>query len=343
MEVNNIGNLQRQMLQNLSRTPTATQRQLVKNTFIAQQAESALLDGQDVAMQDTLEDLSLALGSRLKNIKGDAAKSEEEIRNNLLQEIAEQSDIEVPGLETGDTDTLMAMLNNGDLPTENAILILSAWRGTGKLKGKHEDIDNLLQRLCESDPDWALKLFASMELGEVPASTLSTLQKVMERFQRPDEDGAEKLWYWFEQVKEWPDRAKRLRVLLRTCALDLNCCLDESRKLQLSQVLFELKKLLLFLGIEDHAQRLANCSLVPQEQVLKMLITTIEQTWVAPEWVMQQLVSFDIPQSSQILYAGGLRDTMKLLPALCFLDEEQREQIIEAIAVCYDRLSDEEG
>jgi type III secretion system TyeA family effector delivery regulator len=319
-------------------------RQEIRGAISENIALAALQSGQLDALQDTMEDLSLLLGSRLKDIKNKNDKSVSDPRHALLEQLAEDRDLSLLNIELGDLDTLMTLLDSEEVPFDQGLLLLASWGENEALDGqKRKKIKDRLTALMDANPEWALEMFATLELGDVSPQTLSPLLQVMKRHQdKQDKEEAENLWEWFEEISDWPERDKRVRVLIRTLAVELSFCTDESHQKRLVATIKDLKKLLLFLGIEERSAFVAKSVELPARRVMKELLHTIEQTWITDSWVAHRLVSLSLTEDKHILYLGRFTEILKYLPDLCFLDDAQRSQILEAFTAVYDRLSDEE-
>lgn len=307
-------------------------------------ALAALRSGQVDAFQDTVEDISLLMGSRLKDLKRKNEKSIFDPRRVLLEQLALDSDIAQLDIKLGDLDTLMTLLESKEMPFDRGLLILASWSGNESLhEKKRVEIQDSLTVLMDTNTEWALELFASMELGDITPQTLSPLLQVMKRHQdKQDKGDAESLWDWFEEISDWPERDKRVRVLIRTLALELSSCTDETHRERLVATIKDLKKLLLFLGIEERSAFVAESVNLPAYYVMKELLFTIEQTWVSESLVTHRLASLPLASDKYICYLGHFMEILKYLPEHCFLDDIQRSQIQDAFAAVYDHMSDEE-
>jgi type III secretion system TyeA family effector delivery regulator len=319
-------------------------RQEIRGAISENIALAALQSGQVDALQDTIEDLSLLLGSRLKDIKNKNDKSVADPRHVLLEQLAEESDLSLLNIKLGDVDTLMTLLDSEEVPFDQGLLLLASWSGNEALDGqKREKIKGRLTTLMDANPEWALEMFASMELGDISPQTLTPLLQVMKRHQdKQDKEDAENLWEWFEEISDWPERDKRVRVLIRTLALELSSCVDETRQERLVATIKDLKKLLLFLGIEERSSFVAKSVQLSTHRVMKELLHTIEQTWITDSWVTHRLASLSLAENQHIHYLARFIEILKYLPEHCFLDDAQRNQILEAFTALYDRLSDDE-
>lgn len=348
MDLNNlsarVSAAQTQQLLNEDRTHMAESRQEMRGSQIEGRVLAALQGEQQSALQDTVEDLSLALGSRFKDLKNKADKTTTDPRNDALEQLAEGADLSMHNIAPGDVDTLMSLLSQDQIPLDQALLLMASWLGREGIDAKkRKTLSDKMTELMDANPQWALEMFASIELGAISQEAMGPLLQVMQRYQQQEErEDTQGMWEWFEQIQHWPQRKERIRVLLRTLALELAVCTDEAQKDRLIATLLDLKKLLLFLGIEDHSRRLAQAHGLNPELVMEEILKTVEQTWINVDWITQRLRALNIYDEEVIPYLGRFKDVLKFLPGLCFLDEEQRMEILEAFTMLYDHLSEDE-
>ncbi|MFW8695695.1 hypothetical protein ACOI9Y_34530, partial [Mesorhizobium japonicum] len=65
-----------------------------------------------------------------------------------------------------------------------------------------------------------------------------------------------RLLQWFEEFRKLQDRQRKLKALIRTLAFELSAE-GPATGSQLGAVISDLKRILLFLGMEDHCHRAA--------------------------------------------------------------------------------------
>lgn len=316
-------------------------RQESRSSSVGNEAAVAVSEMQDVAMQDTMEDMSLVLGNRLKGksrqpFGGDDEKiHRDEMLSSLAEQVAgDKLDSMLAGLQrSGIQDDLLNLYRQGEMNFSDAALLLAAGASALPLGSKRrKQLSSQLDELLAEQEDWALLMFADLELGSVNQNALQAMQQIVRQHHKPDqEENPEGLWQWFNKIKDWTDRSRRIRVLLRTFAFELSSAQTNEVTARLVTTLLDLKKLLVFLGLEDTARRLANVALIPQDEALSEVLLLIEQRWMYTEWLGNRLQQLKIQESKQVLYLIRLNEIVKFLPDICFLDVQQRKQISETI------------
>lgn len=314
-------------------------RQEMRSLSAADEIEAALSDMQDVALQDTLEDMSLVLGNRLKGKSQRAPGSEDEKidRDEMLALLAEQvAGDKLDSLIGGNTDVLDNLHNlyrQGDINLNDAALLMAAGAHALPVGSKRrKKLLSQLEELLAENEDWALSMFADIELGSVDSSVMQTMQRIVRKQHRPDEEeNPEGVWQWFNTLKAWSDRRRRIRVLIHTFAFDLASGQSASVGARLVSTLRDLKKLLIFLGMEETAARLANVVGITQDEALSEILLLIEQRWMYPEWLANRLQQLNVNEHKQVLYLIRLNEVLKFLPDICFLDAQQRKQLTETL------------
>lgn|GEM_PF-1186107 len=302
------------------------------------EAAFAVSNMEDIALQDTLEDMSIALGNRLRGrqLLLDSAEEEKLNRDESLASLAEQlagekldNLLESLRLTQGENN-LLKMFNSGELNFTDAALLLAAEisaqpYGSQKRKRLSSDLDKLL----EQRQAWALEIFSELELG---TTSSSAMQRIIRQYSNSDGDEKpEGIWEWFNMIKDWPDRSRRIKVLMRTFAFELAAYQHHSVNVRLVNTLRQLKKLLLFLGIQDSARRLANLVSLTADDVLGEILLLIEQRWMYPEWLENRFNIIQLNSNKHALYLIRLNEIIKFLPDLCFLDEHHKSQLIETL------------
>ncbi|ECC9427720.1 TyeA family type III secretion system gatekeeper subunit [Salmonella enterica subsp. diarizonae] len=147
------------------------------------------------------------------------------------------------------------------------------------------------------------------------------------------------MWQWFNEIKKWSDRASRIRILIHTFAYELSAGGDGTVSPRLITTLMDLKKLLVFLGMEDIARRLANVIGLSEDEALSEILLLIEQRWMYSEWLANRIQQLRIKDNKRVLYLIRMNEVVKFLPDICFLDLQQRNQLSEAIEEYINQLS----
>lgn len=318
-----------------------------KQDSISSQASNALNNMEEVSLQDTLEDMSLMLGNRLKGRGKAPAQETDPLRDDKLAQLAEQLGGErLDGMlqvleENGQQDQLLALYESGELSFSDTTLLLAATLARqAPGSKKHKQLLTQLEQLLEGEKDWSLTLFSELELGQVDHAAQEGLRQIIQRHhQQQHQESTEGMWEWFNSMRDWEDRQQRIKILLRTFSWELSSGVSEIPMEKLITSLLNLKKLLLFLGIEDYAKMLSRHVSLPVEEILAEILLVIELRWGQPGWFNQRLEHLNIPEEKQILWLLRLKDIIKFLPEICFLDEQQRKQLMETIEQLADSMS----
>lgn len=324
-------------------------RQRSKDTAPLSDNESALSEVQDVALQDTMEEMSLLLGNRLKgkNQRTFGLGDERIERDDQLALLAEQVagdklNSVIQNVTAQGTVRISALFHEGELSFSDAVLLLASEAGQlapGSKRRKH--LSSELDELLAGQQDWVLTLFAGLELGSVNAEALHSMQRIIRQHHRqdPEDQNPEGVWQWFHTIKDWPDRSKRIRVLIHTFAYELSAEHQTEVSPRLLASLRDLKKLLAFLGMEDSALRLANVIGFATDDAFSEILLIIEQRWMYSEWLANRIQLLRITAKKRVLYLIRIHEIIKFLPDICFLDEQQRNQLSETIDEYIHQLS----
>lgn len=319
--------------------------------------EAPLFDGgfpDADAVQEAQENIGFMVGGMLgrRGAAGQSGPSERPRARNMLQRLAKQvSDVapdqieelrhRIPGVEKIEEvdDLLDSMRRNGFDAGEMALLLASMLNEKGISDIRRKRLECGLDLTME-DEEWALLLFGRLELGSLTPSALAELRRLYQRA-ASERSG---LVYWFNQFRKLNDRRRKLKTLIRALAFELSAE-SGTTDIRLAAVITDLKRILQFLTLEDHCQRLATrlaISDITGERVGETLLEIIQQSWVYVDW-LDGLISGQLPDGqSRHTYARGLMELARLLPENCFEDQEQRETVLSAFLEYQEQLADEE-
>lgn len=301
------------------------------------------------ALTETMESMSLVMGTRLRQLNGRRAGTKDTIRE-LREEISDllpnvDEDISIALVEEfgdmldGEQDVL-EMLTEKDIPDGAKLPLLAALIRSGRLSArKRKRLEDAMETLLMDD-ELTIGLFAWLDLSEVDNQKLLTLKQLYHRISKDDEESDKSLAEWFSEVQEWPDRYRRVKVLIKALAMDLKMGLNDSKE-RIFTALCQLKRLLIFLGISDSSYLLATEVELDNDIVLTEIVTVLEQTWITQDWFIDRADSLGIGNNKISLWLAKLSELLKLLPGLCYLDDDHNEQILnmisEAIKITNDR------
>lgn len=302
----------------------------------------------DITMRESTEDMmSLALGTRVRDQRRRDQNQNVEGRQNalleILSEVEEDEHIQTiinrfGDLGKDDSQEPFTILRDADLSVGAMVMVLGKLLGDHGLEAKRRRrLEKALAGLIEDEEDWELQLFSFLEVGSLPSGALAQIRSIYRRHQR--EEGSRGLPEWFSEVQGWPDRRSRIRVLLRALSFDLSVSGDKSQQVRLAAAIHDLRRLLLFLSIEEHSQGVSESVSLDLDVVLSEVLATIEQSWLYPEWLEERLVALNLPESQYPNYLRLLGELISLLPEPCFNDVEQKEQIMTTFLSLQDRLN----
>lgn len=196
-------------------------------------ASLELSEVRQTALEETMEEIGLSLGSRLKDQKSIDAEEYRQRRQQLLVKLIEQV--------TNSTNTVLqqsiplnldiallaSKLRQGELSVGQQILLLAAMIAHSKNNPlRRHSLSLLLEPLLEG-AGWEIELFGSLEFGTKKSGELGAVKQLFAQSIDQDEISVAE---WFAQVSRWPQRQQRVRVLMRAIAFDLSCQPPSTRR-----------------------------------------------------------------------------------------------------------------
>ncbi|WP_424647117.1 type III secretion system gatekeeper subunit SctW [Chromobacterium vaccinii] len=302
---------------------------------------------------ETLENIGFALGSQARDrMRGQSASADRARPRSMLQRLAKQVSTvasgqleelrqRIPGIEAvEEVDDLLNSLRQHQFDAGEMALLLAAMLGEDGLPAvRRRRLEAALDQVMD-DEDWALQLFSHLEFGAVGKSGLAELRRLYQRAASRQSG----LVYWFGQFRRMNDRQRKLKTLIRALAFELSAE-GGATDIRLATVITDLKRVLQFLGMEDHCQRVAQALAIPEldgNRVIEELLEIIQQSWVYPDWLSSRADDLVPEAYSRHGYARRMGELVKLLPDDCFEDIDQRETILTAFLEYQERLADEE-
>lgn len=285
----------------------------------------ALLELQEAsgsALIETLADMGMALGGRLKDYQQTDIKQRQVLRQQALLKMVLRMQQQEGGIPSQLVQQAPSQ-NMGQRLLQVATLLVA--NGTDRKKRK--TLSDQLAELMEQE-GWEVELFGMLELGHVDKGVLAQINRL---FQQAMDEEAVSLSEWFQRIMAWPDRRRRVRVLLRVMAFELSACVAGTQQQRLAAVLVRLRRLLLFLGLEKECQRAEVICQLPVGSLLCLLIDITNESWLFAEWLAPRLTPLvpSIKRYNRLLQ--HLDALFTLMPDRCFNDEDQREQIVTVL------------
>lgn len=274
------------------------------------------------ALIETLENMGMALSGRLKDFQQANLKERLEQRQQAFLRMVQRMQEQTGGIPAQLTQQQSGSLLGQHLLSVGALLLAEKPNS----KRRRALSDKLAELMSEQG--WEISLFGMLELGQVSKSALAQINRLFQ--QAMDEDVAS-LAEWFQRIMDWQDRRLRLRVLLRMMAFELSACVVASQQKRLAGVLVRLRRLLLFLGLEQECLRTESVCEMTSGTLLPLIIEMINESWLFDEWLAPRLAQ---RAPSARLYNRLLQHLdalFSLMPESCFNDEDQREQILAVL------------
>lgn len=308
-------------------------------------AQSELAAFQNYALEETQEDLSLALGGRLKHMR---RSKEEEVsgRSRVLMHklVAEVALVEPSELEHQLDDgawqqspQLLTALQAEYPEPYAAALQLALWLAHGKPDGwLRTRMEQALASLM-GEKEISILLFGALEFGAVTPGLRQELVCLYQRVSAPHQ----KLSQWLGQLGGRWQRKRKIRTLLRLLSYELSASGQPIVGSHLAAVIGDLRQLLRLLGLEAYCDQAATALGMPAisgEWLMAMVVQLIELIWVNADSLEEMLPPQSALERYRLLHAQG--KLLQLLPDECFGDPEQRNQLDEAIRTLRDRYAE---
>ncbi|WP_414926188.1 TyeA family type III secretion system gatekeeper subunit [Pseudomonas zeae] len=306
-----------------------------------------MLDGAADALSETQENLGFALGARrlTGRLSPEGRVERPRIRAMLTQIVksvpatakSEEVRKHLSGLEEV-SEIIETLEREGHDAGEIALLLASLLDDEHLSSPRREQLEKALGRVTAQD-DWALRLFGRLELGPASKSNFLQLKQLYQRAtsQRP------RLLQWFEEFRQLADRQRKLKALIRTLAFELSAQ-GPATGSQLGAVISDLKRIMLFLGMEDHCHRAARTLDIDDldgDALVQNLLEIVQQPWMQAEWVREHTQQQVANNDRRYAYVQQMLELVKLMTDECFEDAEQRKAITDAFGEHREALAEE--
>jgi len=304
---------------------------------------------QSSAMAEAMESMSLVMGSRLRDHE---RRTDNKGRSGALSEklTAWVANVSGPALVelmsqfsdlgSGAHNPLAILEQAGLEPGVMALLLAGLLQGKSMPSTRRRRLEQALATLLEDDT-LSVDMFAWLELSGLDKQNLIPVRMLYER-SRNGEDSPESLMAWYQEVCDWPDREKRLKILIQALALELNFEGDRTQLTRIAHSIQELKRLLLFFNLAEHSAWVATAAGMEHDKMLREILNLLSELWVYADGISERLDAWNIPISRQIACLRAMLEFIRTLPSLCFRDDEHQGQITEALEQVQDRLADQE-
>jgi type III secretion system YopN/LcrE/InvE/MxiC family regulator len=310
------------------------------------QAAAALADFQSDALAETAEDVGFALGARRASESARRASTDQRRgRVAVYKLVAELSSLEgaaLDGLLAGNDDWLrgadpLAALSQDTEDRGRQALLLAAALARGGLSPQRKDrLETALSGLLAAE-DPTLSLFGALHFGVCTPALRQHLHRLYLRA------SAEKrsLSDWLAELGEPASRRQTLSAMIQVLAFELSVTGAPIVGSHLAAVIGDLQRLLNLLGIASHcraaAARLA-CPHVDGEMLLGCVLRLSEQLWADVELVAQMLPPTEPAWRYPLIHS--LYRLIQVMSVRCFVDDEQQDRLLSALAELRDRFAD---
>ncbi|AHM76149.1 TyeA family type III secretion system gatekeeper subunit [Yersinia hibernica] len=319
----------------LSRHSGELEGEITPARSVMELAGIELSEVRQTALEETMEEIGLSLGSRLKDQKSVEAEERNQRRQQLLVTLITQlsagTDSLLPKhipLEM-DIAVLASQLRQGGLSVGQQILLLAAMMAYSKNNPlRRRSLAQLLEPLLENS-GWEIELFGLLELGGKENRELGAIKQL---FAQSIEHSELSVAEWFTQVSRWPKRQQRVRVLMRAVAFDLASQPAPKHDERLAATLNQLRRLLMFLGLEDHCHRMGRACALEGDTILSEVLAVVGQPWLFSGWLqprIELMAGQDINSRSRFI--RRFYELFNLMPLDCFNDQEQQQQILAVL------------
>lgn len=304
---------------------------------------------QNGALAEAMESMSLVMGSRLRHLdkRSDGKKTSGGLADRLAAWVSKVSGPALAELMnrfsqlgSGSRPPLEVLTQAGLEPGVMALLLAGLLQEKGMPDARRRRLEQALEALL-ADPSLSVDMFAWLELGALDKQGLVPVRMLYERSRQGD-DSPESLLAWYQEVCDWPEREKRLKVLIRALALDLSQEADRQQITRIVNAIQELKRLLLFFNLAEHSAWVAQAAGLEPEMMLREVLYLLSQLWIYADSVAERLETYGISLSRQMAWLRAMLEFIRTLPSLCFRDDDHQGQIVEALEQLQDRLADAE-
>lgn len=319
------------------------------NVFQREPIQTRLQNISDDSMAETLESMSLVMSSRLRqwDKKGDAKTSRSSMQNQIIGWVPKIEgglivDLisQFPNLGMGQQDPLDTLVQAGVETGAMVLLLASILNSPHMENSRRKKLERALERLLEKE-GITIDMLGVLELENCTQDDLYQIKQLYQRSKRQEEGGKDLLEF-YNEICDWPEREKRIVVLIRALGLDLGIEGDRQQLGRILQSIKDLKRLLIFLGVEEHALFVAASLDMSGETILRESLYLLSQYWIYPEWLEERVGQIGIPPDQSGLYVRKMLELLRFVPEMCFNDEDHYAQLLDAFEKLQDKLADAE-
>ncbi len=306
-------------------------------------------------MAETLENMSLVMGGKLKGLKLDQASSantsdaalDTETQLELLQ-IIQTLDTHLdpqkqqylksfhPTALNSQTP-MQTLLNAGLSPIEVAIVLAQILSYLDPQKNKRIKADFFA--LCTQHSDLIAAYLTG--LNQLPCAQQDLIQIQEALLKQPVS-----LMGIYQKIKNRRDRKSHLKWLIHRFALDLVRTPEADLDAHLIHLLDEIRRLLILLGFDEQCRQI--CANIKRaggpdcdpSTLIEIVLNAIDQTWFHSNHFLQHLAQIGIENEDvQYIAIRRIYELIQFLPDICFTDNDQKLQMLESMHELLQELS----
>ncbi|MDR6201310.1 type III secretion system TyeA family effector delivery regulator [Paraburkholderia graminis] len=309
-------------------TPAASASSLIA-------AELANLDQEQLTEAE--EGAALNLGTRLRGTLSPRRPDSSVARGVLAKMKATLGDEQRARVEAlveqfdaiGDDEAPLGTLRDAGLSDGTIALVLASLHARAN-GGRRKRLSDAMEALLAEETDWAMELFGLLELGPHTAGTAAELKQLYQRAS----DGMTGLSRWLGELKKARDRHAKIKALLRVLGLELSDSGAGTSDERLGATVMDLKRLLIFLGIEEQCEYIAqslDTAGVDGERMLSSVLSMVDETFLYPDWIRDEARTLGLSPERAVTYCQHMLQVVKMLPMPCFNEADQRSQMIDTL------------
>ncbi|WP_299493701.1 HrpJ domain-containing protein [uncultured Shewanella sp.] len=306
-------------------------------------AAAELAQTRSEAIEETMEGMSLKLGAEVKKLLG-GKESKSPLLDGLerlLQQLSDKQSTSVNKLvdtfaKIGDADKIISQLRTSGMSSGDIMLLLMALQVSGRLgSAQIQKLRKALEEMLSAEGA-ELAILAAIEGLGLDEAGLAGMRKLYQHASR-GEGGLAK---WFDLLQQCPDRRKRIKVLLRALSEPLNERSSHRNMVKVVAAVDDLRRLAVFMSLEDHCNMLGRATRISGDAVMKVSLLLIEQSWVYPEWIEEQIRELPLLPAKRLGFLRRWRELVVMMPMACFRDDDQKELIEESMMTLLDDWGD---
>lgn len=300
------------------------------------------VEQQVVAVEAGMDDIAELVGESFFNRSADRKGSRKALARTLLAcETLSDSEAQLADALAGaSTHEAILDIMRGAVPGSGIKALCAVLGRAGLSQQRKAYLERALDE-CLQGPDWALGLFGLLEFGSRVPHELGQLRELYGYAT----EGAAGLVAWFRKLQKMKDRQRKLRVLVHAFGAELTDDMPDTERARLDAIMQDLKRIILFLGLEEFCSRAAarlGVDGLDGEAMMAVGLEILDDEWLFPEAVSERYHAYAMSLGESIAFVRTLANLFGRLADTCFRDAAHRAQIRETIDVCAQRLADQE-